>query len=185
MAMLFILLALVLVALPMGLFYLREYKTSTPRLQWPVLAPILKLEYLPDPPRMQGTRNGRKVTVDIYKTGVRVATVLARPSRLRIEIGPKDVVTARSGMLVPDPVVTGDHAFEERFLARCSDKDAGLQLFDPVLRQRLLAQSDVDILGQGAMVQWVVPAVKQPDPAEDLLDILIVIAEEMERFPAA
>ena len=183
--MLFILLGFALFAVPMGIYYWREYKLSTPRIQWPVLAPILKLEYLPDPPRMQGTRNGRKVTVDIYKTGVRVATVLARPSRLRVEVGPKDVVTVRAGMLVPDPVVTGDSSFDERLLARCSDKNAGLQLLDPVLRQRLMAQSDVDILGQGAMVQWIVPAVKHPDPSEDLLDTLTVIAEEMERFPGA
>ena len=183
--MLFVLLALVLVAIPMGVYYWREYKMSTPRLQWPVLASILKLEYTPDPPRMQGTRNGRKVTVDMYKTGVRVATILARPSRLRVEIGPKAEVTARAGMVVPDPVATGEHAFDERFLARCSDKNAGLQLFDPVLRQRLMAQDTVDILGQGAMAQWIVPAVKQPDPAEDLIDILTVIAEEIERCPEA
>ena len=48
-----------------------------------------------------------------------------------------------------------------------------------------MAQPQVDILGQGAMVQWVVPVVKYPDPAEDLLDTLTVIAEEMERFPEA
>ena len=183
--MLVIVLGFVLVAVPMGIYYWREYKISTPRIQWPVLAPLLKLEYLPDPPRMQGTRNGRQVTVDIYKTGVRVATVLARPSRLRIEVGPKDDVTARSGMLVPDPVATGDSSFDERLLARCSDKNAGLQLLDPVLRQRLMAQSSVDILGQGAMIHWLVPAAKQPDPMEDILDILTVIAEEMERFPEA
>ncbi len=183
--MLFILLGFILIAVPMGIYYWREYKISTPRLQWPVLAPILKLEYLPDPPRMQGTRNGRKVTVDIYKTGVRVATILAKPSRLRIEIGPKDEVTTRSGMLVPDPVLTGDRSFDERLLARCNDKNAGLQFLDPVLRQRLMAQSVVDILGQGAMIQWLVPVVKQPDPTENLLDILTLIAEEMERFPEA
>jgi hypothetical protein len=181
--MVFILLALVIIGAPMGLYYLREYKTSTPRLQWPVLAPILKLDFSPDPPRMQGTRNGRKMTVDICKTGVRVATTLARPCRLRVEIGPKDEVARRAGMIVPDPVITGDAAFDGRLLARCSDKTAGLQLLDPVLRQRLLAQDHVDILGQDAMVQWLVPAIKRPDPAEDLLDILAVFAEELERFP--
>jgi hypothetical protein len=183
--MLFILLALVLLAVPLVLYYLHEYKASTPSLQWPLLAPVLNLEYLPNPPRMQGTRHGRKVTVDIQQTGVRVATVLDRPSRLRIEIGPKAAVTARSGMLVPDPVLTGDSSFDERFLARCSDKNAGLQLLDPVLRQRLLDQEAVDILGQGAMLQWLVPTVKQPEPVEHLLDILTVIAEEMEHFPQA
>jgi hypothetical protein len=183
--MLFVLLAIVLVAIPMGIYYWREHKLSTPSLQWPVLASILKLDYTPDPPRLHGSRNGRQVTIDVHKGGVRVATILARPSRLRIEIGPKDEVTARAGMVVPDPVGTGDHAFDERLLARCSDKNAGLQLLDPVLRQRLMAQPQVDILGQGAMVQWVVPVIKHPDPAEDLLDILTVVAEEMERFPEA
>jgi len=181
--MVFVFLALVLVGLPLGLFYVREYKMSTPRLQWPVLASILKLAYEPTPPRMLGTRNGRNVTIDIYKTGARVATILNRPSRVRIEIGPKDEVTARAGMVVPDPVVTSDSDFDERLLARCSDKAAGLALLDPVLRQRLMAQPIVEILGQGTMVQWLLPGVKQPDPTEDVLDILTVLAEEMERYP--
>ena len=181
--MLYVFLAVVLVVVPMGLYYLRQYKMSTPKLQWPVLASILKMEYQPDPPRLKGNRNGRAVTIDIYRAQVRVATILNRSSRLRIEIGLKEDVIRRSGMLVPDPIVTGDKIFDERLLARCSDKTAGLNILDPVLRQRLLAQPQVEILGQAAMVQWIVPEIKEPDPAENIIDILTLIAEEMERFP--
>ena len=182
--MLFILITIVLIAIPVALYYWREYKLSTPRLQWPVLAPLIRLEYASDPPRMRGERNGRKVSVDIDQTGVRVAIVLERPSRLRVEVGPKDVVAARAGLVVTDPVAPRDGDFEARFLARCSDKSAGLQLFDPVMRQRLLAQSAVDIRGQGVLVEWRVAALKDPDPAEDVIAVIAVIAEGMERFPA-
>ncbi|MDD5656517.1 MAG: hypothetical protein PHF00_04595 [Elusimicrobia bacterium] len=180
----FILLCAIVVVVPLAFYYIRQYKISTPSLQWPALARVLAMNYAPDPPRITGQRNGRALCVEADGTGARVSMALGRPSRLRVEIGPREEVTRRSGMLVPDPVPTGDTAFEERFLARCNDKAAGLKLLDPVLRQRLLAQPFVEILGQGDNVRWLLPWVKEPDPIEETAEILTAIAEEMERFPA-
>ena len=178
------LLALVLVLVPVGLFVWREHKLSTPSLHWPVLAPILHLEFHDKPPRMTGQWNGRPVVVDVLNGAVRVAMPLAKPSRLRIEIGPRDEVTRRAGIVVPDPVATGDRDFDARLLARCSDTAVGLQIVDPVLRQRLLAAQHVEILGQGGTVHWMIPAAREPDALEHIMDVLTALAAEMERFPA-
>lgn len=178
------LLSVVLVLVPVGLFLWREHRLGTPSLHWPVLAPILHLEFSDKPPRMSGHWNGRAVVIETHGAGARVMMPLARPSRLRIEIGPKDEVTRRSGIVVPDPVQTGDHAFEERLLARCSDTGVGSQIVDPVLRQRLLAAPHVEILGQGDSVQWLIPAAREPDTLEHIMDVLTALAAEMERFPA-
>lgn len=182
--MAFILLAVIVIVAPIAIYHIRQYKLSTPSLQWPVLARVLSMEYQADPPRIKGQRNGRVILVELHQAGARIATSLAKPSRLRVEIGPREEVVRRAGMVVPDPVATGDPAFEERFLARCNDKAAGLRLLDPTLRQRLLAQPHVEILGQGNVAQWLLPFVKEPDPIEEAAEILTAVAEEMERFPA-
>ncbi|HAM36136.1 MAG TPA: hypothetical protein DEB40_02600 [Elusimicrobia bacterium] len=170
----------VCVVIPAGLYYWREYKMSTPGLQWPVLGRILGLDYCAAPPRLRGRSNGREVAIEISQNLVRIAMKLSRPSRLRVEIGPKEAVSLRAGMVVPDRVSTGDEAFDGRLLARCNEKAAGLKLLEPLMRQRLLAQPHVDILGEGAEIQWLLPYLKEPEPAEAILEILAAIAEEME-----
>ena len=181
--MLTLILLLGFIVVPMGIYQWKERKHSTPALQWPILAPLIKMDYQPDPPRLIGKRNGRTVTIDVFRGHVRVATILPFSSRLRVEIAPKAQVLRKAGIVVPDPVVTNDRAFDNRLMARCSDTQAGLNIIDPVLRQRLLAHPIVDIFGHGQMVQWQVPAVRDPDHIEDLLDVLTVLATEMERFP--
>jgi hypothetical protein len=168
---------------PIGIVLARHYKTRTPSLQWPTLARLLNMKYEDNPPRISGQWNGRSISVEAGPTGVRAVANLSKPSRLRIEIGPRELVTSRSGMLVPDPAPTGDSAFDERFLLRSSDKAAGLKILDPVLRQRLMAQMDVDILGLGQAVIWTLPELKEPATLEAMLDVLTVISEEMERLP--
>ena len=167
---------------PIIYYYAREGKLNNPALHWPTLAPILKMEFESKPPRLSGERNGRRVTIDVYQEGVRVATILNTPSKLRIEVGSREAVIKRTGIVVPDAVSTGDSTFEEKFMARCSDKDAGHVIFESSLRQRLLARSDVEILGQGSMVQWILPSVRDPDSVEEVMDILTVLASEMEGF---
>jgi hypothetical protein len=85
---------------------------------------------------------------------------------------------------VPDPVATSDPSFDERLLARCSDKALGPAVFDAVLRQRLLSHPHVDIVGMGDNVKWLVPSANDPDQLEGMLEILGVLATEMERLPA-
>lgn len=63
-------LVVVLVALiPIGLYFWREHKLSTPSLQWPVLAKILSLQYEANPPRMSGLYEGRRVAVEAAPGG--------------------------------------------------------------------------------------------------------------------
>ena len=179
-----VLLIVVFAIVPVGIYYYRQWVMSQPRLQWPVLAKLSNLQFEDKPPRLSGKWNGWNVAVDVYRGGARVAALLPQASRLRIEIGPREEVTRRAGMVVPDPVLTGDHVFEERLLARCSDKAAGLKIMEPALRQRLFSMKAVEILGKGQMVQCLLPELRDPDSLDHALDILTVIAEEMMNFPA-
>lgn len=171
-------------AVVMGIYFARSFKTGTPSLQFPVLAPLINLQYRPDPPRMAGEWHGTGILFEALKAGgVRATAALSRPSRLRVEIGPRELVMRRAGVIVPDPVPTGDAAFEERFLARCSDKSAGPAIVDSAMRQRLLAQRDVEILGEGDAVHWLLPELRDPDTAETVMDILHGVAAVMENYP--
>ncbi len=172
------------VLVPVAYLFYTQMQASAPSMRWPKVARMLKLEYSEDPPTMQGVWNGKKVAVVHLGTSAKATALLARRSCLRVEVGPKDLVTKRAGMIVADPVETGDPAFDARLLARCSDKAQGPAIFDPVLRQRLMAQAHVDIVGQEDGVQWTVPTANDPDQLEGMLEILGVLATEMERFPA-
>lgn len=177
-------LAVLFVAISAGVYYARKRKLSTPSLQWPVLAPILDMHYAADPPSLSGQWNGRSVRLAQLPDGIVASAPLSGTSRLRFEIGARELVAKRAGMIVPDPVPTGDAAFEERFLARCNDPAAGAAILEPVLRQRLLSFPHVDILGEKSVVLWRLPEARDPDTVEFVFDILTVIAAEMERFPA-
>jgi hypothetical protein len=170
------------VIIPIALYFYREMQQNTPSLRWPKVATMVHLTYEADPPRMSGQWHGKEVTVVLRDGQAFIAAILPKPSRLRVEVADKEIVAKRAGMLVHDAVATGDSAFDERLTARCSDKNAGLGLFDPALRQRLLAQPHVDIVGDGNAVRWTVPDANDPDLLEQMLDIVSVIATEMERY---
>ncbi|MBI3553218.1 MAG: hypothetical protein HY077_12050 [Elusimicrobia bacterium] len=182
--MLNILGVLLLLLVPFVIYMVQHQQANNPSLRWPKLAQMLGLQYQKDPPRIAGQWHGRAVAVDLQGEGARISCGLLKPSRLRVEVGPKDLVTKRSGVVVPDPVATGDSAFDERLLARVSDKAAGAKMMDPMLRQRLLALKNVDVVGQGGAVQWTMPAVTDPDELEEILKLMGEIASEMEGFPA-
>ena len=173
-----------LAMLPVIVYFARQVKMSTPKLQWPTLAEVLNLKFTDGPPRLLGDWEGRHVAVDLHGEGVLVTMQLIRPSRLRVEVGPREVVTQRSGMIVPDPVATGDSRFEERLLARCSEREAGLTIFEPAMRQIIMDQEIVDALGVGDKVQWRLPELKQPHVLEGVLQVMTAVAAEMERYPA-
>lgn len=168
---------------PLAFHLWRKHQRETPSLQWPRLAPVLQMSYEAAPPRLAGERHGKRITIDPVKGGYRVAAKLDRPTKLRLEIGDKAAVAQRAGMVVPDPVKLADPAWNERLLARCSDPLAGEMILDPVLRQRLLAQPLVEILGKGQLVQATIQEAHDPDALEEVLDIVSVIAVELERFP--
>ncbi|MDE2491790.1 MAG: hypothetical protein KGM24_13170 [Elusimicrobia bacterium] len=169
--------------LPIGLYAWREHKTSTPSLQWPVLAQILGLAYEAEPPRMSGAWNGRRVAIETAAPGATMTAWLGAATRVRAECGPKELVARRAGIVLPDPVAPADAAFRDRLLARCSEKAAGPTIFDAAMQRRLAALPHVDFVGADTRVVWSLPAVKDPDAVEAALGALCAVADALESFP--
>lgn len=165
-------------------YFVRKQKGTNPALCWPRIAEAAELSFKPNPPTIEGRREGRAVAVTQAEGGVRIILALNRPSRLRIEVGPKALVTKRAGIVVPDAVPTGDYEFDERFLVRCADKAAGERMINNALRPRLCALEAVDFVGQGTSIQWTVPEVIDSGVLEEILDCMTSVAAEMEACPA-
>ena len=170
-------------ALPAGWFFWRDHKINTPSLQWPAMKGVLGLEYGANPPRLGGTWNGRKVAIEAVEGGATVTAWLNAETSLRVECGPKDVVTQRAGMVVPDALAPGVTAFRDKLLARCSDKNAGPLVFDATMQQRLAELPAVDFVGEQYRVVWKVPVVRDLNETEALLGALCAIADGLESFP--
>lgn len=178
------LLVLAFGVVPVGLYFWREHKTSTPSLQWPVLGKILNLQFEDAPPRLKGSWNGRELSFEALASGgVRATAKLGAVTRLRVECGEKALVTKRAGTVVPDPVDPLLPDFRDRLLARCSDKAAGHVVFDENMQTRLVGMPDVDFVGQGSAVTWSIPALKDPDTAEAVMGALCAVADALEGFP--
>lgn len=168
---------------PAGWYFWRTHKLSTPSLQWPAMRSILGLSYEADPPRLGGAWNGRKVALEAQDGAVTVTAWLNAETNLRVECGPRDLVTKRAGMLVPDAVDPVDSVFRDKLLARCSDKAAGQIVFDSTMQQRLVNLPDVDFVGEQFRVIWKVAVVSDPNETEALLGALCAVADGLESFP--
>jgi len=177
------LLVLVACAVPFIWYFWREHKLNTPSLQWPTMKAVLGLTYEADPPRLGGSWNGRKIAIESDEGPVTVTTWLNAETRLRVECGPKELVTKRAGMLVPDAVEPVEPSFRDRLLARCSDKAAGPLVFDSTMQQRLAGLPAVDFIGEQFRVVWTVPVVSDLNQTEALLGALCAIADGLESFP--
>jgi hypothetical protein len=177
------LLVLLACVAPIAWYFWREHKLNTPSLQWPAMKGVLGLTYEANPPRLGGTWNGRKVALESLEGGVTVTTWLNAETRLRVECGPKDTVTSRAGMLVPDAVDPVDSSFRDKLLARCSDKAAGPIVFDSTMQQRLVNLPAVDFVGEQFRVVWSVPVINDLNKTEALLGALCAIADGLESFP--
>ena len=177
------LLILAAFALPAGWYFWHDHKLNTPSLQWPGMKGVLGLDYEANPPRLGGARNGRKVAIEVVEGGATVTAWLNAETRLRVECGPKDVVTKRAGMVVPDALEPGVTAFRDKLLARCSDKNAGPLVFDATMQARLADLPAVDFVGEQFRVVWKVPVVRDLNETEALLGALCAIADGLESFP--
>lgn len=166
------------------LYFVRLQRATKPSIVWKRLAAACDLNFDAAGPSLEGTHEGRKVAVADLKGSAKIALQLKRRSRLRVEAGPKAVVTKRAGLVVPDPVATGDFGFDERFLVRCSDKAAGERMMESAMRQRLSALPDVDFIGQDDSVQWTVPLLNDSEVLDEILACMTAIAAEMESYPA-
>lgn len=169
---------------PVGLYFWREHKLSTPALQWPTLGKILSLQFADAPARLEGDWNGRALRIEaLADGGVRAVAKLNAATRLRVECGEKALVARRAGMVVPDPVEPLLPAFRDRLLARCSDKSAGPVVFDEAMQHRLAGMPEVDMVGQGTAVAWNLSALKDPDTAEAVMGALCAVADALEGYP--
>jgi hypothetical protein len=170
--------------LSVALYFWREHKVSTPKLQWPVLGRILNLRFEDAPPRLHGSWNGRELSFEAPAGGgVRATAKLAAATRLRVECGEKALVARRAGTVVPDPVEPILPEFRDRLLARCSDKAAGPVVFDEAMQHRLAGMPEVELLGQGQTVTWTLTALKDPDTAEAVMGALSAVADALEGYP--
>jgi len=172
-----------IVVLPIALYFWHEHKISTPSLQWPFLSKLLNMSYEAAPPRLSGEWAGRRVAIETTPSGVTATAWLQTATRLRVECGPTALVAKRSGIIVPDPVEPIDKVFRDKLLARCSDKAAGPVVFDVTLQQRLARMPFVDFIGEDTRVVWSLPALKDIDSAEALLGALCAVADGVESFP--
>jgi hypothetical protein len=156
-----------------------------PAANWPALAAELKLAYEPLP-MLRADWNGRQVTVQLGQENseVLISAMLAKPTRLRLEIAPKAVVATRAGEQIPDAVDTSDEAFSQRLFTRCSDRAAGLKLMSAGLRRRLLERPAVDILAENGTIVWKLPAADDAETLKTAFDILTSLAQELEAYPA-
>ena len=170
-------------AIPAAWYFWRDHKLNTPSMQWPAMKTVLGLDYEADPPRLGGNWNGRKVAIETADGGVAVTAWLNAETSLRVECGPRDVVTKRAGMLVPDALEPAVTAFRDKLLARCSDKQAGPIVFDATMQQRLAGLPFVDFVGEQFRVVWKVPVVRDVNETEALLGALCAIADGLESFP--
>ena len=168
---------------PIAWYFWREHKLNTPSLQWPSMRSVLGLAYEANPPRLGGAWNGRKVAIESGEGGVTITAWLNAETRLRVECAPKEIVTKRAGMLVPDAVESAATAFREKLLARCSDKAAGLLVFDATMQQRLAELTSVDFIGEQYRVVWKTNIVRDLNETEALLGALCAVADGLESFP--
>lgn len=168
---------------PIAWYFWREHKLDTPSLQWPSMKDALGLTYEANPPRLGGTWNGRKVAIESVDGGATLTAWLAAETRLRVECGAKELVTKRSGMVVPDALEPTERDFRDRLLARCSDKAAGPIVFDATMQQRLASLKHVDFVGEQFRVVWNVPKVRELAETEALLGALCAVADGLESFP--
>ena len=178
-----LLLILLACAVPFVWYFWREHKLNTPSLQWPSMKTVLGLAYEPNPPRLGGSWNGRKIAFEAFEGGATVTAWLNAETRLRVECGPTELVTKRAGMLVPDAVEPVETAFRDKLLARCSDKPAGALVFDSTMQQRLANLAAVDFVGEQFRVVWKVPVVSDLNQTEALLGALCAVADGLESFP--
>ena len=176
-------LVLLAFALPAAWYFWRDHKLNTPSMQWPAIKTVLGLAYEADPPRLGGAWNGRKVAIEAVEGAVVVTAWLNAETSLRVECGPRELVTARAGMLVPDAVEPALASFRDKLLARCSDKSAGTLVFDATMQKRLADLYAVDFVGEQFRVVWKVPVVREPNETEALLGALCAIADGLESFP--
>ncbi|MDE2292860.1 MAG: hypothetical protein KGL53_12325 [Elusimicrobia bacterium] len=168
------------IGLPLAWWAWNDSRRKNPAVRWPQLAAQLELQFLPDPPRLEGAWKGRAFRVLAEGERASVVTGLRGKSRLRVEIGPKDAVEKAAGMVVPDRIQVGDLAFERRYVVRATPPELGEIAADPSMRQRLMRLPDVHVIALQDRVVVRVPYPSEAGQARDYLDIAAAVADSLE-----
>ena len=174
------LLILIGISVPLGIYAWRESRHRNPATRWPQLAENVQFAYSPAPPRLGGQWKGRRMTLTAGDSEATLSAQLAAGRTLRVEIGPRAVVEKAAGMVVPDRIELGDAAFEKRYLVRSTPAEIGQNAVDPSMRQRLLQLPDVRVLATGQELRMGIPCPTEAGELRTYFDIAASLAESMD-----
>lgn len=175
------LVALILgIGIPFGWWLWRDSRLKNPATRWPDLAPQLEMKFLPEPPRLEGAWKGRAFRVLAEEGRASVVTGARAKTKLRLEIGPKEMVEKAAGMVVPDRVPMNDYAFDKRYVVRCTPHELGELAADPSLRQRLMQMPDLHIIALQDRVVVRAPIPTEASQIRNYLDIASSVADSIE-----
>lgn len=179
-----ILVILVCIAIPLGVYFWRESRYRNPATRWPRLAESMGLQFQPNPPRIVGSWKDRKMTLTAVQEGESVAAVLSTPlnpkRQLRVEVGPREQIEKASGMVVPDRVAFNDPEFEARFLVRATPPELGEAAFDHSMRRKLLGLPDLWLLAQGKQLEVRVAVPTEASEIREVMDVASSVADAID-----
>jgi len=171
-----ILLMVLVVGIPVGIYLWRESQGKDPSVIWPGCAADLKLDYVEAPPRVGGEWKGRKVLATAIDGGALITAGLQCSSSIRVEIGLKAEIEREAGVVVPDRVSFGDNAFESRYMVRSTPPELGETAVDPAMRQKLLQMPNIRMLALRDRLELRTPPILDSAGFRSFLDIAISLA---------
>ena len=157
-------LILVGVSLPIGVYLWRESRRCNPAVRWSELAESIGFTFSAPPPRLTGKWKGRMMTLTANENGTILSCPLQRKD-VRLEVGEKSRVERESGMIVPDRIDfsgPGASDFSARFMLRSTPPEVGRQALDPALRKRLLEIAQIHVLAEAGTLR-----IEQTPPTEE------------------
>lgn len=175
-----ILIAIVVAAIPIAVFVLRESRYRNPAARWPRLAESLSFEYQDAPPRLRGRWKDREVLLT-SQGEVSLMCAATRPSgSYRVEAGPKEALEKEAGMVVPDRVALNDTRLAQALLARAFPSEFAPAL-DLVILNKLAAFPGARILAVPGRVELRLPfSPTEPAHVRQAADIAVSLADAVE-----
>lgn len=173
---------LVAVAGPAYYFW-RESRLRDPALRWRAAAEDLRLEFKA-PASLIGRWNEREMAWRVEAEGAALSCRFVPSRPVRLEIGLKEDVERRAGIVVPDRVAFADPSgsdFEERFLARCQPAELGPALVDAVVRRKIAGFPFVRVVAAEGSLDLKFPMLLDADRLRAAMEIAVSLAETLEQ----
>ncbi|HAH07765.1 MAG TPA: hypothetical protein DCM05_14790 [Elusimicrobia bacterium] len=175
-----LLLILVGLALPIGIYLWHDRSHNNPGSRWPSLAKMLEFAYTDDPPRLSGVLKERQVDLFAADGGAVMTLTMRVAGAFRVEIGPREEVEKASGMIVPDKVEIRDSALGEKFMARATPAAAGEAVDLNVLRKLLQFPGAWVLVVPGRAELRLPSPPNEAAQVREAADILVSLAEALE-----